>query len=323
MEKRALCFKRFVGIVICIGIGIAGAAFAQERGNNTSANYHGAKEEGWFWYKDPKEEKPVLPPKKEIKKEAPKEAKAEEKQELFSMQWLKENYPKLKDKAIEDPSDDNLRAFLYAQRLMFDKAQNFAVRANMVATMDPLLDENNRIPLAAAAKATLLRQTDDDRKEALKHLSKISGLWFFFDSNCHYCKAQNTYLKLFKEDYKFIVKNISVDGMPLETMEDWVKDQGQAKMLGLQMTPTTVLVVPPNGFYIVSQGLNSVDGLADKIIMAANANNLLPKNIKTPRDTFDRGVLKPEDMKIKDMSDDPKEWVRFLQEKIGSRMKTQ
>src|SRR3546814_8897796 len=46
---------------------------------------------------------------------------------------------------------------------------------------DPYLDENNRVPLSSFAKKDFLRYRGEGQTEAMEHLSKIGGLWVFFD----------------------------------------------------------------------------------------------------------------------------------------------
>lgn len=63
------------------------------------------KAEGWFFYKDPKENPPPPPlirqgPKAPSGKPASKEPTVQP----FSVSWLRENMPKLLDAAIDDPS---------------------------------------------------------------------------------------------------------------------------------------------------------------------------------------------------------------------------
>lgn len=60
------------------------------------------------------------------------------------------------------------------------------------------------------------------------------------------------------------------------------------------------------------------DQLAERIIIAADSNNLLPKDIAQKINTYDRGVLTNEDTQ-KGASDDPKQWVKYLKDKLEGR----
>ena len=56
-----------------------------------------------------------------------------------------------RDKAIDNPSPENVAAYYYLQRVMMDKAQRFTDMARRVVMSDPLLDENQRRPIATFA----------------------------------------------------------------------------------------------------------------------------------------------------------------------------
>ncbi|WP_432263218.1 conjugal transfer protein TraF [Cupriavidus sp. TMH.W2] len=281
------------------------------------------KAEGWFWYKDAKDE---------VKKDAPKDAppapkqqetqqtnKPEAKQEEpFSVEWLRASMPKLLDAAINDPTKENVEAYLYAQRVAMDKSQRYAEMTQRVVAADPFLDENNRVPIAAYTKAFFLRQFSQGNTEALKHVAKVGGLWVFFDSKCEYCRPQANSVQEISKKYGFLTKFISMDGQGLPNVTSFVKDNGHAKLLNLRLTPTTVLVVPPNNYFVVSQGMMAQDQLEQRIIIAADSNNLLPPDIAAKIRTYDRGVLSNDDMK-KGAGKDPKEWVKYLKDRLEGR----
>lgn len=82
------------------------------------------KSEGWFFYKDPKElpppPSPILVPPKPA--DTANKAPDKDQQEPFSVSWLRENMPKLLDAAIDNPSKENVEAYMYAQRVAMDKS---------------------------------------------------------------------------------------------------------------------------------------------------------------------------------------------------------
>ncbi|PLY15316.1 MAG: hypothetical protein C0631_07585 [Sedimenticola sp.] len=142
------------------------------------------KERGWFWYEDPiipeeEEEQPIpeIPPpppaetaeKKEVEPEKPK---------MFSVVWLREQLPKLRERAIDDPSKKNVRTYLYAQRVMMDKADNFSNTWRRVVMTDPLLDENNRFPFATGFRAVSLRARSASQDKVMKMISEEAGIFY-------------------------------------------------------------------------------------------------------------------------------------------------
>jgi conjugal transfer pilus assembly protein TraF len=290
-------------------------AMAQEE--PAAGQFFSRKSEGWYWYIDPRDEvKPeplkVQPPKQASKPSEPAKAAP------FSVEWLRTNMPKLLDAAVNDPTKENVEAYLYAQRVTMDKSQRYAEQSQRVVAADPFLDENNRVPIASYTKPFFLRQAQEGKLEALKHVATVGGLWVFFDSKCIFCQPQvNTANELAKK-YGLITKFISMDGKGLPNVKQFVRDSGQAKRLNLKITPTTVLVVPPNNFFVVSQGIMAQDQLSDRILLAADSNALLPKDLSAKMNSYDRGVLTSNDTQ-QGRTDDPKVWVKYLKDRLESR----
>lgn len=293
-------------------------AMAQE--DPAAGQFFSRKSEGWYWYIDPRDEVKPEPPKVPLPKA---EAKPSEKSEPakvapFSVEWLRTNMPKLLDAAVNNPTKENVEAYLYAQRVTMDKSQRYAEQAQRVVAADPFLDENNRVPIASYTKPFFLRQAQEGKLDALRHIATVGGLWVFFDSKCHFCQPQvNTANELAKK-YGLITKFISMDGKGLPNVKEFVRDSGQAKRLNLKITPTTVLVVPPNNFFVVSQGIMAQDQLSDRILLAADSNSLLPKALSEKMNSYDRGVLTNDDTQ-QGRTDDPKVWVKYLKDRLESR----
>ena len=44
----------------------------------------------------------------------------------FSAAWFREHMQSFMDKAIDEPTNENVRAYLYLQRVMMDKGSQFA-----------------------------------------------------------------------------------------------------------------------------------------------------------------------------------------------------
>ena len=55
---------------------------------------------------------------------------------------------KYRDKAIDDPTSENVSTYMYLQRVMLDKAEKFADASQKLVMRDAVLDENARRPIA-------------------------------------------------------------------------------------------------------------------------------------------------------------------------------
>jgi conjugal transfer pilus assembly protein TraF len=256
-----------------------------------------------------------VPPKPQPPQPARQEAA-----EPLSVEWLKKQMPVLLDRAIDNPTRENVEAYLYAQRLAMDKSQRFAEMSQRVVYSDPFLDENNRVPIASFAKSSFLYGIDQAADAGLKHLATVAGLWVFFDSRCQHCRVHAETIEAMRKKHGFVVKYISLDGKGLPNIPAWVPDLGQSGTLNVRMTPTTVLVAPPNHFLVVSQGMMAQTQIEERMLVAAESEDLLPRELLANVRRYDRGVLKAEDTRDAGVSgQDPAEWVKLLKDKLKGR----
>jgi conjugal transfer pilus assembly protein TraF len=303
-------------LLLLVGLAMLPAFADDETPPGQPDRFWHRKAEGWFWYHDPKDEEAVKPsPVPEAQAPA---AKLEPKKTPFSVEWLREHMPKVLDAAIDNPTKENVEANLYLQRVALDKAQRYANMTRRVVAGDPFLDENNRVPMSTYAQPIFLRQHAKATVEALRYVATQAGLWVFFDSKCEFCRPQANTVQQFAKEYGFITRFISMDGAGLPNVTEFSVNQGQAQLLNLRITPTTVLVVPPNNYYIVSQGMMAQSQLGDRVLLAAENNNLLSPEMQARLQVYDRGVLTSDD--ISDgASEDPKVWVKHLKDRLQGR----
>ncbi|MBW5284173.1 conjugal transfer protein TraF [Burkholderia gladioli] len=313
-------------------IGVTGAsspAMAQVASGNDLSYFQG-KNDGWFFYNDPKPQKKVQPPPPPIPKPvvaAPAQP-ASAPPEPLSVAWLRGKMPILRDNAINNPTRENVKAYLATQRVMLDMAQNFTNTATKVATTDPYLSENFRLPQATFASRETRFLIAKARNQIIDNVSQHAGLWFFFDSKCAFCQLQYETLTKVKKNTKFVVRYISTDGAPLPGMKsgDFVADQDQRvfRSLGLKLTPAVVLAWPPNKYLIVAQGAMDEGGLYDKIVLAVTDQNLVPKSLTDAVNLEQRGILTPRDLatlrSTNADTDDPKVLVKMIENAIDGRL---
>lgn len=278
----------------------------------------GKPDTGWFWYDHQKDEASEVLQKQPPATANKPEKKYDEKKPM-SAAWLREMLPKLQERAIDNPTPENLSAYFYATRVWMDKSQRFSEAGQQFVYSEPMLDENNRVPLSAYGKNEFMGKEFKSKENALKYLAKNKGgLFVFFDSKCDFCKAQVSILNQMQAAYGFNIKYISMDGKGLPGIKEFVPDNGHAKMLGLKVFPTTVFAIPPSTYLVVSQGMMAKDQLGERILTAASSNKLLPSDMEKDVNPWDRGVLTVDDMQD-GASDNPEEFVKYVKEKLKDR----
>jgi conjugal transfer pilus assembly protein TraF len=299
-------------------LGVSGAmlcsAYGQAPNSYANSPFGSFRGDGYYWYKVDPEEAPK--PKEEPPKRRAPGAPAKAPVKALSTQWLRANMPKLLDAAVDDPTKENVANYMYAQRVLLDKAQSFSQQVKETVSMDPFLDENNRVPIAQFAQASFLRDAKRGQDEVLKEVANKSGIWVFVDTpdKCSACQeyVSNVLvgaggLEGVATKYKFDFKTIFINSP---------EGKVAAKKLNLKVTPTTVLVVPPSGYFLVSQGLMSQDRLQERLMIAAKTSGVLPKNLVDKINPYDKGLLSNEQLGNVAQSDNPSDVMKNLRDHI-------
>lgn len=251
------------------------------------AVYYEGKERGWFWYEDPEleeepEEEIIPPPLPKEKKEEPLPPSKKTEPKPLSSKWFRENMEKFRDKAVDEPTSENVSVYMYLQRVMLDKAEKFTEVTQTTVMSDPVLDENSRRPTATFGAFAMDDKSTRGTEKAAKKLAEIAGLWFFYASTCEFCIKEAGVLKGLANAYGFKIMPIALDGLPLpgSDFKDFTIDRGQAKKLGVETTPALFLVKPgDNGAAIqLGQGLLSGDDIINRAITLSNQNGWLNKD---------------------------------------------
>lgn len=281
------------------------------------------RERGWHWYE--------VIPLDEMQKEPeghttapPESSKAtgdDAGPPALSAEWMRVNLPKLRDAAIDAPTETNVTAYFYAQRIMMDKAQIFSDVAQTVVRKDPLLDENLRLPFASAARAATLAAAGDTKRTIIEDLAQKAGLWVFYDETCEFCERQIPPLNRFADRHGMEMRIISRQGRALRSLNSRVQvlpDVGQFETLGINFTPTVMLVVPPEGFYVISQGFIDYTSLIDRLVAAGNQYGLISAEQYYAARPTARGVLEASMVGDSEEVDwnNTDSWVPFIQREI-------
>lgn len=271
-----------LAISTILAIGCAGTAFAQSIAGDS---FYRDKARGWFWYEEPEPE-PEEPEEPEPEPPVPVPAEPAKVDEPVkdegpapgSVAWIRDNLPRLRDRAIESPTDENIQAYYYAQRLMLDMGERFARRANEVVGSDPFLDEDLRSPASNASAEAIAKNAVETRDMLLRRTSEQAALLFFFRGNdCRMCGPTVTALRSLEHRYGFTIMPISLDGFPLagNPFGQIQYDTGLAEHLGVLMTPAIALAVPPKGAEVVSYSAVSMEAAATRILKAAERQSLI------------------------------------------------
>jgi|AntRauTorcE11898_2_1112593.scaffolds.fasta_scaffold03794_3 conjugal transfer pilus assembly protein TraF len=247
--------------------------------------------EGWFWYHDPEpepepelEEKeippiPAAPPKPE--KSEPAEPKGPP---SFSVEWFQENMEQVLNRAIDDPTEENVAAYFFIHRVMMDKANKFAVNAREVSMNNPQLDEMTRKTSGAMG----VRISEQHQKTVLNQLSerlneRNGALWVWLGDDIYSKKMTGIIENLRNQTGITVVAfSLSKDGLDEETAQkfpDYVIDDGSAaRRVGVTHTPAMALALPPGNVQLVSHGMIGLAQVKDRMVIASSRLELLEED---------------------------------------------
>lgn len=326
MSRKLHFFKHFSAGFISALLIFPGVTSAKMNG------FYKEGQEGWFWYQDPA---PVETPKKEKEKPKKKEPSVvvmdkpkdgppspspESKKkgpEALSAAWFRGNLQKYMDKAIDDPTPENVEAYFLLQRVMMDKAETFSKVAGRVVVGDKILDETNRMSLDGGTVNKATRVARENSEEAITKISESAGLFFFFSKDCALCGEQARILAEFERRFGTRVQPVSLDGSVLGNQkfaERTLSDQGQAEMLGVESgSPSLYLAVPPEEWIPISFGVVNQNQIMERMLLAADESRML-----TEEEFGATRAVKPNNSLSKtldgkeELPDDPKELIELL-----------
>ncbi|WP_075881882.1 conjugal transfer protein TraF [Vreelandella massiliensis] len=243
--------------------------------------------DGWFFYESPPEPEPepekepnkepetvakkTPPPAPEPKKQTPKpqEAQQPEGPPALSAAWFRENLEKYEDAAWNNPTVENVRAYMYLQRYVMDRSEQFAQSAQLAVLGDPVLDETNRRPSASAAAQRQTERANRTRNRLVSELAEEVGMFFFYSSTCEACATMAPVIRELEKD--FAVIPISLDGkhLPGNPFPNMRRDQGHAEQIGVPRAPALYLAAPGEIFEPIAHSPVSVDDARHRILIGA------------------------------------------------------
>lgn len=306
-------------LVLSMVLVVSGSAHAENENWGSGGVYIDDAKLGDFlrgksWSRpQPKDPQAPLPKPSEAPQKAnqPKQGK-----QKITLDWLRQNIEIYERRAQETQKKEDIEAYMYLRRVLYDKAQNYATRSVEVMRENPLVDENNRIPYASFGQAAIGKVNSTAIDKANLQMAEQGGLWVFVDSTCAFCKDMLDVIRMHKRDMGMPVLVITIDGKRpkgySESLGPLVADNGFFRVLGLQLTPSVVYVHKPdytkgienNRFLVVSQGFYSQDKLQRTIAYAGYSSmrdtkafaGLLSPDVVEGLNAWNRGVIAAKDI---------------------------
>ncbi len=302
-----------ISIAVSTALLLSPCAFSVETegGITGESSFYNAREEGWFWYKqepEPEEleevpvQQPVVvaaqpeQPKEEPKKEEPK--KEEEKPVVIaessgadkpsipvgSVEWIKVNLQNYRRMALDNPNYENLRAYMYMQRIALDRAEEFAHAGQMVVHGDPFLDEAARGPIAGGLTVKQREYQKHENAEALKYLFKNVGLFYVFKDKCEMCDEQAKVMQVAQRWYDIPIQAVSLDqpsdeSLTAKIFPEYFVNPNIINQLKIYAVPSTFAIDSKGQITPIVQGVLTLGDLGSRVIEKAIEKKWLPQSI--------------------------------------------
>ena len=210
---------------------------------NTEKRWLDRKAEGYFWYKDHFEPEKKKPKEKEPPKHpAPPVASIPAGPAPLSSAWLRENMQHYLDNAIDNPTVENISAYLLIQKHAMDKSFAYMDATEAATLGNPMLDEINKRPLANFAKKELDSLATENKTQMINNISQKAGLFVFMDGSAA-STAQSTIIDMLKRNHNFSIINIAVEPLATSnTATNVQQDTGHSAQLMIKDIPAIVML---------------------------------------------------------------------------------
>ncbi|MGQ3081508.1 MAG: conjugal transfer protein TraF [Allorhizobium sp.] len=220
--------------------------------------YCGARKLGTWFYCDKPKPRPSAKP-------APAVASAAASERLAA---ISKQLDELKARAILEPSEQNVTAYIRFQREQLDRASTFSDVWQRTMWQNPELDYTLQRPVSTLAKRAWIDNRKAEQEAALRNLSRRYGIFYFYAQSCGACDIFAPILKSLATSSGFNVVAVSMDGGPNGVFPNYVVDVGQHAKMGLtsKATPALVLYDTVNRRPIpIGTGILSADEITERI----------------------------------------------------------
>jgi len=257
-------------LTFSIALATAQTSFAVE------TRFLDGKQEGFFWYKDPRlvepeEEKPEpeVAAKPSVQVEAPSAPAEPTGPAPLSAEWIRTNLPKYLDTAIDNPTPENVAAYLYLQKYSMDKATRFSEVSERV-TLGTSLDADLSRPSSQFAKDVVDNKARLNQRALMAKIGDRAGL-FVFVENTEESFAQANVLETFINMYGFSMVPIAVQPLSesFRVLGDVLPDNGHTAQLDIQKYPAIALMDGNGTFDVLSQNMVALSGLEKRVAVSA------------------------------------------------------
>lgn len=265
MVRRPSSYLALFAVVCAAGIFAMSPAAGQEGGASADGDrfYCAERRLGTWFYCDRPRRQPQTP--------APTQTQEEPATERLAA--MRVTLDELKARAILDPSEENVVAYIRYQREQLDRASTFSDVWQRAIWQHPDMDYTLQRPVSTLGKRAWLDNRQADRDTVLTRLGERYGLFYFYAQSCGACDIAGPILRSVADSHRLTVMAVSMDGGPSKDFPNYLVDSGQRERMGIpgKETPALVLYDTVTRRTIpVGYGILSADEIMDRIFALTN-----------------------------------------------------
>lgn len=216
----------------------------------------------WFYCERPK-----------AKPSAPQASAQPQQSSTAQLKAITKQLDELKARAILEPTEANVIAYVRYQREQLDRASTFSDTWQRALWQNPDIDYTLQRPVSTVGKRAWTDNRSATRDQVLSRLGQRYGMFYFFAQSCAACEVFSPILRSVADSHRITVMAVSTDGGPSRQFPNYAVDSGQRQRMGVPLaTPALVLFdtvtrkTVPVGF-----GVMSADEVMERIFMLTNS----------------------------------------------------
>ena len=164
----------------------------------------------------------------------------------------------LKKKAVQNPSEENVKDYYEVQEIARKKALAFTNVAQYVWQKYPELTTARDYPIATPGNLSRVNQIKEEKTRKLRDNKEEFALVYFYRTDCDYCQQQQPIIDWFTKSTGWQVKKINTE-----------ENTAMTEKFGIELTPAMILIQKGNkDFFPVSSGLITAEEIEDKTYRA-------------------------------------------------------
>lgn len=242
-------------------LALEGRDYPSSMGYSSEWACKGQEKFNWYCEENPKPAKD-----KESGAAQPKTTETREEMAVKDLEKIRKDLDAKRALAVVHPTEENVKAYMAAQKVEIDRASFFADVWRRVLWQNAGLNYELKNPMNNSAIKVATRERKAKETQTIVDLAREWGLFFFFRSDCPYCKHMVPTLQWITRQYDMTILPISLDGATIEGLPPSVKDNGLSTKLGVEAVPLFVLGnVKTHKMVILGSGVLSLQDFVERI----------------------------------------------------------